>query len=185
MGEPYRRSNEGTEVHKICANYTILCRFILYIVHFMQNFDKKDLALLRWLQQDSSVPVADLADNIGLSVNACWRRVRRLQDEVIAKQVAILEPDAFGYGLTAFVSVRTSEHNDQWLKTFSKGISEISEVVEFYRLSGQYDYLLKILAKDIADYDRVYKRVIKIAPLSDVSSSFAMERIKSTTALPL
>ena len=151
----------------------------------MQNFDKKDLALLRWLQQDSSVPVAGLADNIGLSVNACWRRVRRLQDEVIAKQVAILEPDAFGYGLTAFVSVRTSEHNDQWLKTFSKGISEISEVVEFYRLSGQYEYLLKILAKDIADYDRVYKRVIKIAPLSDVSSSFAMERIKSTTALPL
>ena len=185
MRKAYPRSNKVTELHKLCAFYSYLCRVILFIVVSMQNLDKKDLTILRWLQQDSSVAVADLADKIGLSVNACWRRVRRLQDDVIAKQVAILEPDAFGYGLTAFVSVRTNEHNDQWLKTFSKGISEISEVVEFYRLSGQYDYLLKILAKDIADYDRVYKRVIKIAPLSDVSSSFAMERIKSTTALPL
>jgi Lrp/AsnC family transcriptional regulator len=83
------------------------------------------------------------------------------------------------------VSVRTNEHNDKWLKTFSEGISKIDEVVEFYRLSGQYDYLLKILVKDVADYDLVYKRIIKIAPLSDVSSSFAMERIKSTTALPI
>ena len=151
----------------------------------MQNFDKKDLAILRRMQADNSVAVADLAEEIGLSVNACWRRVRRLQDEVVTKQVAILAPDTFGYGLTAFVSVRTNEHNEDWLELFSQGISEINEVVEFYRLSGQYDYLLKILAKDIADFDRVYKRVIKIAPLSDVTSSFAMERIKSTTALPL
>ena len=151
----------------------------------MQNFDKKDLAILRRMQADSSVAVADLADEIGLSVNACWRRVRRLQNEAVTKQVAILAPEAFGYGLTAFVSVRTNEHNEGWLEQFSEGISEISEVVEFYRLSGQYDYLLKILARDIADFDRVYKRVIKIAPLSDVTSSFAMERIKSTTALPL
>jgi Lrp/AsnC family transcriptional regulator len=151
----------------------------------MQNFDKKDLAILRRMQADNSVAVADLAEEIGLSVNACWRRVRRLQDEVVTKQVAILAPETFGYGLTAFVSVRTNEHNEDWLELFSQGISEINEVVEFYRLSGQYDYLLKILAKDIADFDRVYKRVIKIAPLSDVTSSFAMERIKSTTALPL
>jgi len=151
----------------------------------MQNFDKKDMAILRRMQADNSVAVADLAEEIGLSVNACWRRVRRLQDEVVTKQVAILAPETFGYGLTAFVSVRTNEHNEDWLELFSQGISEINEVVEFYRLSGQYDYLLKILAKDIADFDRVYKRVIKIAPLSDVTSSFAMERIKSTTALPL
>lgn len=83
------------------------------------------------------------------------------------------------------MSVRTNEHNEQWLQTFSRGIHKIDEVVEFYRLSGQYDYLLKILVKDVADYDKVYKRIIKIAPLSDVSSSFAMERIKSTTALPI
>ena len=151
----------------------------------MQNFDSKDLRILRILQRDGSVPVAVIAEQIDLSVNACWRRVKRLQEETVARQVAILEPERFGFGLTAFVSVRTNEHNEAWLQTFSEGISKIDEVVEFYRLSGQYDYLLKILAKDVADYDRVYKRIIKIAPLSDVSSSFAMERIKSTTALPI
>ncbi|NCF45163.1 MAG: AsnC family transcriptional regulator [Proteobacteria bacterium] len=151
----------------------------------MQKFDSKDLGILRILQRDASVSVADLAEQIDLSVNACWRRVRRLQEEVVAQQVAILEPERFGFGLTAFVSVRTNEHNEGWLQTFYEGIRKIDEVVEFYRLSGQYDYLLKILAKDVADYDRVYKRIIKIAPLSDVSSSFAMERIKSTTALPI
>ena len=151
----------------------------------MQNFDSKDLRILRMLQRDGAVPVADIAEQIDLSVNACWRRVKRLQEETLARQVAILEPERFGFGLTAFVSVRTNEHNEEWLQTFSEGISKIDEVVEFYRLSGQYDYLLKILARDVADYDRVYKRIIKIAPLSDVSSSFAMERIKSTTALPI
>ena len=151
----------------------------------MQNFDSKDLRILRMLQRDGSFPVAVIAEQIDLSVNACWRRVKRLQEETVARQVAILEPERFGFGLTAFVSVRTNEHNEAWLQTFSEGISKIDEVVEFYRLSGQYDYLLKILAKDVADYDRVYKRIIKIAPLSDVSSSFAMERIKSTTALPI
>ena len=151
----------------------------------MQNFDSKDLRILRMLQRDSAVPVADIAEQIDLSVNACWRRVKRLHEETVARQVAILEPERFGFGLTAFVSVRTNEHNEEWLQTFSEGISKIDEVVEFYRLSGQYDYLLKILAKDVADYDSVYKRIIKIAPLSDVSTSFAMERIKSTTALPI
>ncbi len=151
----------------------------------MQRYDAKDLRILRILQVDSTSAVADLAAQIGLSINACWRRVKRLQDETIDRQVAILQPEQFGFGLTAFVSVRTNEHNDQWLQTFAEGISKIDEVVEFYRLSGQYDYLLKILAKDVADYDLVYKRIIKIAPLTDVSSSFAMERIKTTTALPI
>ena len=143
------------------------------------------MRILRVLQRDSTTAIADLAAQIGLSVNACWRRVKRLQEDVVARQVAILEPEHFGLGLTAFVSVRTTEHSEQWLQTFSAGVNKIDEVVEFYRLSGQYDYLLKILVKDVADYDKVYKRIIKIAPLSDVSSSFAMERIKSTTALPI
>ncbi len=149
------------------------------------KLDAKDMRLLRVLQRDSTTAIADLAAQIGLSVNACWRRVKRLQEHVVARQVAILEPEHFGLGLTAFVSVRTTEHSEQWLQTFSAGVNKIDEVVEFYRLSGQYDYLLKILVKDVADYDKVYKRIIKIAPLSDVSSSFAMERIKSTTALPI
>ena len=118
-------------------------------------------------------------------MNACWRRIKRLQAEVIEKQVAILDPVKFGIGLTVFVSVRTNQHNEAWLDQFSTGVSKISEVVEFYRLSGETDYLLKVLTRDIADYDRVYKQIIKAAPLSDVSSSFAMERIKSTTSLPI
>ena len=151
----------------------------------MQNIDAKDLQILRILQRDDTVSAAEIADRVSLSVNACWRRIKRLQAEVIEKQVAILDPVKFGIGLTVFVSVRTNQHNEAWLNQFSTGVSKIPEVVEFYRLSGETDYLLKVLTQDIADYDRVYKQIIKAAPLSDVSSSFAMERIKSTTSLPI
>jgi Lrp/AsnC family transcriptional regulator len=151
----------------------------------MQELDAKDLHILRILQRDSSVSAADIAEKVHLSVNACWRRIKRLQQEVIEKQVAILNPTHFGIGLTVFVSVRTNQHNEAWLDQFSEGVSGIPEVVEFYRLSGETDYLLKVLTRDITDYDRVYKQIIKAAPLSDVSSSFAMERIKSTTSLPI
>ena len=151
----------------------------------MQNIDAKDLQILRILQRDDTVSAAEIADRVSLSVNACWRRIKRLQAEVIEKQVAILDPVKFGIGLTVFVSVRTNQHNEAWLDQFSTGVSKISEVVKFYRLSGETDYLLKVLTRDIADYDRVYKQIIKAAPLSDVSSSFAMERIKSTTSLPI
>jgi Lrp/AsnC family transcriptional regulator len=151
----------------------------------MHNLDDKDLKILRILQRDDTVSAAEIADRVSLSVNACWRRIKRLQAEVIEKQVAILDPVKFGIGLTVFVSVRTNQHNEAWLNQFSTGVSKIPEVVEFYRLSGETDYLLKVLTQDIADYDRVYKQIIKAAALSDVSSSFAMERIKSTTSLPI
>ena len=151
----------------------------------MHDLDAKDLQILRILQRDNTVPAADIADKVSLSVNACWRRMKRLQTEVIDKQVAILDPVKFGIGLTVFVSVRTNQHNEAWLDQFSKCVSQIPEVVEFYRLSGETDYLLKVLTRDISDYDRVYKQIIKAAPLTDVSSSFAMERIKSTTSLPI
>jgi len=151
----------------------------------MHNIDDKDLQILRILQRDDTVSAAEIADRVSLSVNACWRRIKRLQAEVIEKQVAILDPAKFGIGLTVFVSVRTNQHNEAWLDQFSMGVSEIPEVTEFYRLSGETDYLLKVLTRDIADYDRVYKQIIKAAALSDVSSSFAMERIKSTTSLPI
>ena len=151
----------------------------------MQNIDDKDLQILRILQRNDTVAAAEIAERVNLSVNACWRRIKRLQSEVIEKQVAILDPVKFGIGMTVFVSVSTSQHNEAWLNQFSTGVSKIPEVVEFYRLSGETDYLLKVLTRDIADYDRVYKQIIKTAQLSDVSSSFAMERIKSTTSLPI
>jgi len=151
----------------------------------MHNIDDKDLQILRILQRDDTMSAAEIADRVSLSVNACWRRIKRLQAEVIEKQVAILDPAKFGIGLTVFVSVRTNQHNEAWLDQFSMGVSKIPEVTEFYRLSGETDYLLKVLTRDIADYDRVYKQIIKAAALNDVSSSFAMERIKSTTSLPI
>ena len=126
------------------------------------------------------------AGNLGLSTNACWRRIKRLEESgVIRARVALLDERTLGLKLTVFVAVKTNEHNDAWLRKFARGIKELPEVVEFYRMSGDTDYLLKIVAQDIDDYDRVYKKLISVAPMHDVSSSFAMERIKSSTALPL
>ncbi len=151
-----------------------------------QPLDRFDLAILRQLQRDTTLPNAELAALIGLSANACWRRVKRLSDDgYITARVALLDADKLGLGVTVFVAIKTQEHTDAWLKTFAQGIKELPEVIEFYRLSGDIDYLLKVVVQDIADYDRVYRKLIKVAPLSDVSSSFAMERIKSTTELPL
>ncbi len=150
------------------------------------QLDRFDRALLHHLQIQADLTNAELADRVGLSTNACWRRIKRLEDEgVIAARVALLNREALQLPVTVFVSVRTTEHNERWLDQFAREIAAVPEVMEFYRLSGDVDYLLKVVVRDIADYDRVYKKLIALAPLSDVSSSFAMECIKSTTALPL
>ena len=150
------------------------------------KLDRLDSQILHRLQLDAGISNAELAEQIGLSANACWRRVKRLEDEgIIRARVALLDPIRLGLGVTVFVTIKTTEHNERWLSTFSRGVSALPEVVEFYRMSGDVDYLLKIVVRDIADYDRVYKKLIAVAPLSDVSSSFAMEQIKSSTALPV
>jgi len=152
----------------------------------MVDLDRVDIHILDLLQEDASVSNAELAERVGLSANACWRRTRRLEERgIIRKRVALLSQEQLQLDVTVFVGIRTNQHNDQWLKKFSAGVRAIPEVVEFYRMSGDTDYMLKIVVRDIADYDRVYKKLISVAPLHDVSSSFAMERIKSTTALPL
>lgn len=152
----------------------------------MAKLDRQDRALLHHLQRDAALTNAELAERVGLSVNACWRRIKRLEDEGILKaRVAILDRKALGLPVTVFVSVRAKEHTDRWLSQFASAVAAVPEVMEFYRLSGDVDYLLKVVVRDIDDYDRVYKRLIALAPLSDVSSSFAMECIKSTTAIPL
>ncbi len=151
-----------------------------------ENLDPTDLKLLRILQDDVTVPIADLAEQVGLSQTPCWKRVKRLADAgIIERKVAILNREALDLGLVVFVAVRTSRHDEAWLEKFAHGASALPEVVEFYRLSGETDYLLKVVVRDIAEYDRFYKKLIETAPLSDVSSSFAMEQIKYTTALPL
>lgn len=148
--------------------------------------DKFDQAILEALQEDATVPVAELASRIGLSATPCWRRIQRLEAQgLIRKRVALLDPQRLNVGVTVFVSVRTSHHNVEWLQAFHQLVSSIPEVMEFYRMAGQTDYLLRVVVPDIAAYDRVYKRLINGADLGDVSSSFAMEQIKYTTKLPL
>jgi len=152
----------------------------------MGEFDRTDLRLLAALQEDAAPSLSELAEGAGLSTNACWRRVKRLEEAgVIRKRVALLDPVAAGCPVTVFVAVRTSQHTHEWLDAFAAAVRKIPEVVEFYRMSGDLDYLLKIMVADIAHYDRVYKRLIGEISLSDVSASFAMEQIKYTTAIPL
>jgi Lrp/AsnC family transcriptional regulator len=163
-----------------------LPNYISKYKYIMEEFDRLDRRILNLLQDDAGLSNAEVADRVGLSPNACWRRVRRLEEQgVIRKRVALLSQEKLKLDVTVFVGVKTNEHNDEWLQAFASGIKNIPEVVEFYRMSGDVDYMLKIVVKDIADYDRVYKKLISVAPMSDVSSSFAMERIKSSTALPL
>ena len=149
----------------------------------MDRIDKK---ILDCLQTDATLPVGDIAERVGLSATPCWRRIRNLEKAgIIQRRVALLDPEKLNLGITVFVALKTSQHNYEWLENFADAVSGIDEVVEFYRMSGDTDYLLRIVVPDIAGYDAVYKRLIQAADLSDVSSSFAMERIKYTTALPL
>ena len=149
----------------------------------MDSFDRK---ILDCLQEDATRSVAEIAERVGLSSTPCWRRIQNLEKAgVITRRVALLNPDKLNVGVTVFVAVRTQHHDAAWLESFARVVSEIDEVVEFYRMSGDVDYLLRIVVPDIAAYDAVYKRLIGKIEISDVSSSFAMECIKQTTALPL
>ena len=148
--------------------------------------DPIDRRILRELQADATVPIAELAERAGLSQPPSWKRVKRLTDAgVIERRVAIRDREQLDLGLVVFVSVRTSRHDEEWLNAFAKGAAALPEVIEFYRMSGETDYMLKVVVKDIAAYDAFYKRLIAAAPLQDVSSAFAMEQIKFTTALPI
>ena len=148
--------------------------------------DAIDRRILRELQRDATIAIADLALRVGLSQTPCWKRIKRLTDGgVITKRVALLDASKLDLGLVVFVSVRTNRHDQEWLDAFASAAGGLPEVVEFYRLSGDTDYLLKVLVKDISAYDAFYRRLIAQVPLSDVSSAFAMEQIKSTTALPV
>lgn len=148
--------------------------------------DAIDRKILTFLQEDATLSVGDIAERVGLSATPCWRRIRNLEDAgIIQNRVALLNPEKLNLGVTVFVGVKTSQHNYEWLEKFAKAVENIDEIVEFYRMSGETDYLLRVVVPDIAGYDAVYKRLIQAVDLTDVSSSFAMERIKFTTALPL
>ncbi|HZV20144.1 MAG TPA: Lrp/AsnC family transcriptional regulator [Hyphomicrobiales bacterium] len=148
--------------------------------------DSMDVKILTILQEDSTLPVAEIGKKVGLSTTPCWRRIQKLeQDGVIERRVALLNPNKVSAGVTVFVAITTSQHNSAWLERFNAVVHKFPEIVEAYRMSGQVDYLLRVVVPDIASYDRFYKSFIAQIDLSDVSSSFAMEQMKFTTALPL
>ncbi len=148
--------------------------------------DSIDRELLKLLQQDAQLPLNQLAEAVNLSPTPCWRRIQRMKDAgVITKQVMLVDPKKVNLKVTVFMAVRTNQHNQRWFDTFRAAVDAIPEVVEFYRMSGEVDYLLRVVVPDIAAFDSVYQRLIKSVELFDVSSSFAMEEIKFTTALPL
>jgi Lrp/AsnC family transcriptional regulator len=148
--------------------------------------DKLDRKILDLLQHDGSLTAADIADRVGLSKAPCWRRIRRLQEAgVIRQTVALLDARALNLGTTVFVTLKTANHNAAWFEQFVRSVREIPEVTEIYRMSGDVDYLMRIVVPDIDAYDVVYKRLISAVAFLDVSASFALETIKCTTALPL
>jgi Lrp/AsnC family transcriptional regulator len=149
----------------------------------LDSFDRK---ILDCLQDDADMPLAEVARRVGLSTTPCWRRINRMQETgVIRARVALLDRKAINAGVTVFVAVRTAQHSAQWLARFAKAVATFPEVMDCYRMSGEIDYLIRLVLPDIEAYDAFYKRLIAKVELSDVTSMFAMEEIKSTTRLPL
>jgi Lrp/AsnC family transcriptional regulator len=149
----------------------------------LDGFDKQ---ILKHLQEDAAISLNDLATAIKLSSTPTWRRVQRLEAAgVVRKRVALLDAQKINLGVTVFVGIKTNQHNQDWLDRFAAAVADVPEIVEVYRMSGDLDYLLRVVVPDIAGYDLVYRRLIKSIDLFDVSSSFAMEQMKFTTALPL
>ena len=148
--------------------------------------DAIDRKILLTLQEDASLSVAEIGQRVGLSSTPCWKRIQRLEaDGVIQKRVALIDQDKIGLGITVFVSVETGDHSNDWLKRFAETASAMPEVMEFYRMAGDVDYMLRVVVPDIAAYDRFYKKLIAGLHLTNVTSRFAMETIKYTTAVPV
>ena len=152
----------------------------------MAKLDAFDLRILALLQEDASKPLAELAEAVGLSPTPCWRRIQKLEEAGhIRRRVALLDRTKLKAGVTVFIAVKTAHHSMDWLERFHAAVQDLPEIVDFYRMSGDIDYLLKAYASDISAYDALYKKLIARIELSDVTSMFAMEELKSTTAIPL
>ncbi len=152
----------------------------------MVEIDNIDRKIIQSLQSDASQSVAALGEMVGLSQNACWHRIRRMRESGLLKsQVAVFDPHMLGYTLTVFAILKVREHSDSWTEKFAKAMTAIPEVIEFYRMSGEIDYIAKIYARDIQHYDLIYKKIIAIGDILDVSSSFSMETIKSGNRVPV
>ena len=147
--------------------------------------DSKDRQILRILQSDAGLSMADLADRVALSKTA-GRRVRDLETQgIIRGRTTELDAEALGFSLTVFALVSTSQHSDEWFSRFEKAVNSIPEILDFYRTSGSIDYLLKVVARDVRHYDDIYKRLIREVDFADISSTFVMETFKSGHQLPI
>jgi Lrp/AsnC family transcriptional regulator len=148
--------------------------------------DRKDRSILGLLQKDASLSMADLAERTALSKTAVWRRVRDLEARgVIRQRITLLDPEAMGFGLSVYAFVSTSQHSDEWFARFERAVASIPEILEFHRTSGEVDYLLKVVARDMRHYDDIYKRLIREVEFADISSTFVMETFKDGRELPL
>lgn len=148
--------------------------------------DAIDRKILTVVQGNAALSVAEIGQRVGLSSTPCWKRLQRLEaDGVIQRRVALIDPDKVGLGISVFVSVETGDHSNEWLKRFADVVSAMPEVMELYRMAGDVDYMLRVVVPDMQSYDAFYKRLIAAVPLKNVTSRFAMERIKSTTELPI
>ena len=148
--------------------------------------DKIDRKILALLQKDATTPVAEIGRKVGLSTTPCWRRIQKLESlGYIRGRVALLNADKLNVGVSVFIAVKTNQHNAEWAQRFRKIVTSFPEVVDFFRLSGDVDYLIRAVVPDIRAYDELYQRLIAKIDIYDVSSMFAMEQIKSTTELPL
>lgn len=149
----------------------------------MDLIDRKIIALL---QQDATMPIAQIADRVALSQTPCWKRIQKLEQRgVIKGRVALVDPKAIGLGLTVFVSLVTDDHSVEWRDQFAGAVTAMPEVMDLYRMAGEVDYMLRVVVRDMADYDTFYKRLTSAVRIKEVTSRFAMEPIKSTTAYPI
>jgi Lrp/AsnC family transcriptional regulator len=151
-----------------------------------RRLDAIDRKILAVLQENASLSVAEIGERVGLSSTPCWKRIQRLEaEEIILRRVALVDQNKIGLGITVFVSVESSDHSEAWLKTFAQAVSAMPEVMEFYRMAGDVDYMLRVVVADMQSYDAFYKKLIGSVALKNVTSRFAMEKIKSVTALPV
>ncbi|MCP4956029.1 Lrp/AsnC family transcriptional regulator [Photobacterium aquimaris] len=153
----------------------------------MAVLDSVDRTLLRLLQDDATMPLAELAEAVNLTTTPCWKRLKRLEEDGILRQrVALLDPVKLGIAFTAFVQIKTSNHSKDWFNHFVSTVTEFPEVMEFYRMAGEYDYMMKVQVADMQAFDNLYKKLVaSISDLTNVTSTFAMEPLKYTTALPV
>ena len=150
------------------------------------ELDQVDRKILHYLQHDASMTIKELAEKVHLSSTPCWKRIQRMEENgIIRSRVALLDPEKVDRGITVFLAVKTDKHNAEWSRRFAEVMSSFSEIVEIYRMSGEVDYLLRIVVPDIPAYDALYKSIISKIDLTDMTSMFAIEQMKYTTALPV